>query len=144
MPNFTGQLKGSSTSQTIVSINDKPDHVLMLSVNHSHQTCSDPHFNNIRQSSWGTADLTRGAGKQHGYFVAEHSNGDQSCGTYECSVNTVNGQLTMEGRWQYTHGTGQFEGIQGNGTFKGRQLSPSTSEITFDGNYQLKSGTRAA
>jgi hypothetical protein len=95
-------------------------------------------------TSWGTADLIRGHGQQYGYFMSEHSNGDRVCGTFECRVATVSGQMVMEGSWKYTHGTGQFAGITGNGTFKGRMTSPTESETSFEGRYELKAGTKAA
>jgi hypothetical protein len=144
MPNFTGQIKGRTVTQSIVSLNDTPEHQLMLSSTTATQTCSDPQFNSHHHDAWGTADLTKGHGTQHGYFANEHAHGDRSCGSYEGKVSIVNGQLSMEGTWKYTHGTGQFSGITGNGKFKGRQTSMTETEVTFEGSYQLKSGTRAA
>jgi hypothetical protein len=144
MPNLTGQLKSSDTMQTLASLNDTPGHQLLLSVSHSRQTSSDSLFNNIHHSAWGTTDLHNGSGHQHGYFANEHADGDRSFGTYECNVSTVNGQLTMEGHWKFTNGTGQFAGISGNGTFKAQLTSPTTSEASFEGSYQVKSGIRAA
>ncbi len=144
MPNFTGNLKGRTVVMTAVSLNDTPEHQLMLRQSSAKQSCSDALFNGEKHSSWGTADLLRGQGQERGYFVNEHSNGDCNCGSYECKVSTVNGQITMEGTWKYTHGTGQFSGITGNGTFKGRMTSPTESETSYEGNYQMKAGIRAA
>ena len=144
MPNFTGQLKGTSSVQTIASLNDTAGHQLMLRAGTAHQTCSDPHFNNTRHSSWSTADVTNGNGHERGYFMNEHANGDREGGTYEGKVSTKNDKVSFEGTWKYTHGTGQFAGISVNGTFKGHMTSPTETEVTFEGNYQLKSGTRAA
>ena len=144
MPNLTGHLKGAATSRTIISLSDTHGHELLLTMSNAKQTSSDSVFNNAKQTSWGTSDLVRGHGQQQGYFMNEHANGDCACGTYECKVSTVNGHITMEGKWKYTHGTGQFDGITGNGTFKGHMTAHAETEMTFEGNYQLKSGTRAA
>lgn len=144
MPNFTGQLKGTSTVQTIVSCNDTPGHQLMLRAGNAQQTCSDPQFNNTRHSSWSTADITNGNGHERGYFTNEHANGDREGGTWEGKISTHNNQISFEGSWKYTHGTGHFAGISGNGTFKGHMTSQSESEVTFEGSYQLKAGTKAA
>jgi uncharacterized cupin superfamily protein len=144
MPNITGNLKGKSAVHTQVSLSDTPEHALLLTVGNATQTSNDEHFNNVKHTSWGTADLTRGHGQQHGYFMNEASNGDRSCGTFECKVSTVNGLLTMEGSWTFTHGTGQYSGITGNGKFHGRMTSPTDSETSYEGSYQLKAGTRAA
>jgi hypothetical protein len=144
MPNFTGSFKGRSLVQTIVSLHDTPGHDLVLRESVSTHKSSDAHFNGTTNTIWGTADLVRGHGHERGYFVNEHSNGDRDCGTYECKVSTVNGKITLEGTWKYTHGTGQFNGITGNGTFTGRLTSPTEAETSYEGDYQLKAGTRAA
>jgi hypothetical protein len=144
MPNFTGQLKGTSVAQTIVSCNDTPGHQLMLSAGTAQQTCSDPLFNNTRHSSYSSADVTDGNGHEHGYFVNEHANGDRESGSWEGTITTKNDRVSFEGTWKYTHGTGHFAGISGNGKFKGHMTSPTESEVSFEGNYQLKAGLRAA
>ena len=144
MPNFTGQLKGSSTVQTIVSCNDTPGHQLMLRAGIAQQTCSDPLFNNTRHSSYSTADITNGTGHEYGYFVNEHANGDRESGSWEGTITTKNDKVSFEGTWKYTHGTGRLAGISGNGKFKGHMISASESEVSFEGNYQLKAGLRAA
>ncbi len=145
MPNFTGNLKGTTTSQTLVCLNDTPEHTMILRSSTAQHTSSDEHFNHTRHITWGTADLIRGQGHERGYFMSEHSNGDCDCGTFECKVSTnANGLITVEGTWKFTHGTGQFTGITGNGSFKGRMISPTESESTYEGSYQLKAGTRAA
>ncbi len=144
MPNFTGNFKGKNIVMTAVSMNDTPGHDLVLRQSLATHMSSDALFNGTKSTVCGTADLIRGNGQERGYFMNEHSNGDLDCGTYECKVSMVNGQMTMEGTWKYTHGTGQFNGITGNGTFKGRMTSPTDAETSYEGSYQLKAGIRAA
>jgi hypothetical protein len=89
--------------------------------------------------------MVHGKGHERGYFVNEHANGDHEGGEYEARVSTSsNGQMTMEGTWKYTHGTGQFSGISGSGKFKGHMTSPSEVEVSFEGSYQLRAGTKVA
>jgi hypothetical protein len=144
MPNFTGQLKGTNVAQTFVSCNDTPGHQLILRAGTAQQSCSDPLFNNTRHNSYSSADVKNGNGHEHGYFVNEHANGDREGGEFEGTITMKGDKLSFEGTWKYTHGTGQFAGISGNGKFKGHMTSPSESEVSFEGNYQLKSGSRAA
>ena len=144
MPNFTGQLKGTNVAQTFVSCNDTPGHQLMLRAGTAQQSCSDPLFNNTRHSSCSSADMKNGKGHEHGYFVNEHANGDREGGEYEGTVTMKNETPFFEGTWKYTHGTGQFAGISGHGKFKGHMTSPSEVEVSFEGSYELKAGTRAA
>jgi hypothetical protein len=144
MSNITGNFKGMSTMQSMITLHDVPEHQLMLTAGKAVLKTNDSHLNGAKHHAWGTADLIKGHGQQHGYFRQHVSNGDSASGTYECKVTTVNGQLTMEGTWKYTRGSGQFEGITGNGTFKGKMISPTEDETSFEGNYQMKAGTKAA
>ncbi len=144
MPNITGQITFKATMQTSVCLNDTPGHELVIRASSGPERSNDALFNNTVHSSYGTADLIRGSGQQHGYFVIEHHNNSRACGTYEGRISTVNEAVTVDGTWKYTHGTGEFEGISGNGTYKGRMTSPTELEASFEGSYQLKSGTRAA
>ena len=66
---------------------------------------------------WGTADLIAGNGPQRGYFVNEHSDGDRDFGTFEGRIATSDGQVTIEGAWIFTGGTGKLEG-----SYRWRQL----------------------
>jgi hypothetical protein len=144
MPNMTGHFTGNYTVQTVVACQDTPDHVMTLAEVHATQSCSDEMFNNTKHTGWGTTDLTKGHGHQRGYFINEHPNGDRESGTFEGKISTSNGQVTSEGTWTYTHGTGKFKGISGNGKFKGRMTSPTQVEMSWEGNYQLAAGSRAA
>ena len=93
---------------------------------------------------WGTADLVGGSGPQRGYFVDVHANGDRDIGTFEGKVKTAGGQVTIEGTWKYSDGTGQFKGLTGGGTYKGRMTSPTEVENTWEGTYQLAAKARVA
>jgi hypothetical protein len=107
-------------------------------------TASDDNWNNVKMTYWGTADLVRGCGPEHGYFVEDHANGDRDYGTFEGKLSSANGQATIEGTYRYTNGTGMFAGISGNGKFKGRLTSPTEIEMSWEGSYQLGAGTTRA
>jgi hypothetical protein len=108
------------------------------------QKASDENWKDAKMTYWGHGDFTRGTGQQCGYFVDVHANGDRDCGTFEGKVSTTNNQVTIEGTWKYTEGTGKFEGITGNGTFKGLMVSPTEIDMSWEGSYQLAANTRAA
>jgi len=59
-------------------------------------------------------------------------------------IATASGQVTIEGTWRYAGGTGQFQGITGGGTYKGRMTSPVEFENSWEGKYQLAAKTQAA
>jgi hypothetical protein len=144
MPTLTGTFTGRSTVQTSMTLDDIPEHEFSLSKFTGPQTVNDENWQNVRVTYWGTMDLIQGFGPIRGYFVNEHANGDRDCGTYDGHISNVNGEVLLEGTWRYTHGNGQFASISGNGRFKGRMLSPSEVEMSWQGNYQIAAGTRAA
>jgi hypothetical protein len=83
------------------------------------------------------ADLVSGSGTQKGYFINQHANGDTDQGTFECSVATAGGAVTLEGTWKFSGGTGALTGLSGSGAFRGRMTSPTVVETSWEGGYQL-------
>ena len=144
MPNMTGHFTGKITTQTIFSLHDTADHDLSIMEVTAIQNASDDNFNNAKLTYWGTADLIRGSGQQRGYFVEDHPNGNRDHGTFEGKLSFANGQATIEGTYKYTNGTGKFNGVSGGGEFKGRLISPTEIDMSWEGSYQLTAGTRAA
>jgi hypothetical protein len=144
MPNFSGSFSGRATSQATIALEDIPNHDLNLLEVRGVQKTSDDNWKDAKITYWGTADLVDGNGPQRGYFVDVHANGDRDIGTFEGKVKTAGGQVTIEGMWKYVDGTGQFKGITGGGTYKGRMTSPTEVENTWEGTYELAAKVRAA
>jgi hypothetical protein len=142
MPTVTGSFSGSTTSQTIATLNDMPYHEMRLATISGIQKTSDPMWNDARITYCDTADLTAGNGPHRGYFTNTHPNGDQDFGSFEGMVRTTDGNVTLEGNWKYTGGTGQFKGISGGGTYKGRLTSPTEVENNWEGKYELAGQTQ--
>jgi hypothetical protein len=144
MPNLAGSFSGKSSVQTSISCHDIPEHKISIMELSCPLIGSEDNWQDAQITLWGTADLIQGFGPLRGYFAIEHPNGDSDCGTYDGHLAVVNRQVIMEGTWRYTHGTGQFASISGNGRYKGRMISASQVEISWQGNYQIAAGTRAA
>ncbi|HUK25941.1 MAG TPA: hypothetical protein VLV49_15270 [Terriglobales bacterium] len=142
MPNVSGSFSGRVTSQSSVSLPDTPNHDLSLMRVEGVQKCSDPNWNNAPITYWGSADLVAGNGMQRGYFVNEHEDGGRDFGSFEGQVSVSRG--AFEGTWTYTGGTGRFQGITGQGTFKAKLTSPTEVENTWEGSYQLAAKGQAA
>jgi hypothetical protein len=73
----------------------------------------------------------------HGYFVDTMSNGDKVFLRYEATVTMTDGEVqSVQGKWNYTGGTGKFKGIQGDGTLGG---TPKGNGASYDlvGDYTL-------
>ena len=134
---LSGAFSGSIRTQTVLSLNDQPDHSLGVAEISGTQSSSDPNWNNSTITYWGTTDMQGTRGTQRGYFVNDHGSAGQDRGTFEGNVSVVAGQFTVEGTWQYTGGTGRFAGITGSGTFKTKLTSPTTIEGSWRGTYEL-------
>lgn len=46
--------------------------------------------------------------------------------------------ITVEGNVTFTKGTGQYEGIQGSGTYKGKFISSNIMVVEWEGEYFIK------
>jgi len=143
MPDITGVFSGTFTSQTLVLSRDQPGHQLSLAEISGVQKSSDPDWNGVRMTFWGTRDIQSGQGPERGYFLNEHPGGDRCWGTLEGKVAATETSLTGEGTFRFTGGTGKFAGITGHGTYRGRMTSPVTVETEWAGTYQV-TGTKTA
>jgi hypothetical protein len=65
-----------------------------------------------------------------------HTNGDTSFGTFEAKVSMTDAP-TVEGTWRFTGGTGSLAKLSGGGPFKAQMTSPTDSEMTWSGSYEL-------
>jgi len=137
MPAMTGSFSGSVRGQTSISLPDRPSHTLDLAEITGRQKSSDERWNNASITYWGFTDIIEGKGTQRGYFVNSHGGEDRDWGTFEGKVATISGQITVEGTWQFTGGSGKFSGLTGNGTFTTKMSSPTEVEASWQGAYEL-------
>jgi hypothetical protein len=137
MPALSGSFSGTIRTQSVISVQDRPDHSLSVTEVTGTQSSADPKWNNSAITYWGTTDLVGTQGTQRGYFVNDHGSAGLDRGTFEGTVSVVAGQPVIEGKWQYTSGEGNFAGITGEGTFKTNLTSPTDVECTWQGAYDL-------
>lgn len=137
MTKFSGSYKTNLGSQTLVAIPDRPEHLIGVSVVSATQNSSDALWNGAVLTVWGTADTVGGNGDQRGYFRNVHANGDVDHGTFEARVTTSGTSTTLAGKWRFSGGTGRFAKLTGDGVFEGRQVSPTDSEASWSGSYNL-------
>ena len=133
----SGSFSGSIRTQSVIPLNDQPDHSLGVAEVAGTQSSSDPKWNNSAITYWGTTDMQGTEGTQRGYFMNDHGSAGQDRGRFEGNVSVVAGEVVVEGTWQYTGGTGHYAGITGSGTFRTRLTSPTTIEGSWQGTYAL-------
>jgi hypothetical protein len=144
MNNISGSVSVNVRAETLLSLEDRPNHQLLLSELQGMQKSPDPGWNNARLTYWGSADLLSGSGTQRGYYVNEHEDGDRDMGTFEGKVTLAGDEATLEGTFSFTEGTGKLKGIRGGGSYKGRMVSPTEVQMTWSGSYEVAAGTGRA
>jgi len=127
-----------------MALHDVSNHDLNLIEVRGVQKSPDEQWNNSKITYWGTSDLIAGSGPQRGYFVNDHPDGDRDFGTFEGRIVTSGAEITLEGTWKFTGGTGKFKGLSGGGSYKGRMTSPVEVENTWEGKYEIAVRTQAA
>ncbi len=144
MPNLSGSFSGRAAAQPALVLHDVSNHDLNLIEVRGVQKSPDEKWNDCKITYWGTADLIAGSGTQSGYFVNDHPDGDRDFGTFEGRIVTSGAEVTLEGTWKFTGGTGKFRGLKGGGTYTGRMTSPVNVENTWEGTYEIAAKSKAA
>ncbi len=144
MTTVSGSFAGKARLQTAVALSDSPNHELNLVEVTGPQKSTDAKWNDAKVTYWGIADLVAGSGAQRGYFVNDHADGDRDCGTFEGKIAASGEQVTLEGTWEFTGGTGKLQGLSGSGSYKGSMASPSEVDMEWTGEYQLAQAKAAA
>jgi len=144
MTNLSGSVTATVRLESTLNLEDQPNHQMQICEVRGKQQSPDAKWNNSILSYWGMADLQSGSGVQRGYYVNEHQDGDRDFGSYEGRI-TVNGSdVTLEGKFIFTGGTGKLKGIRGSGSYKGKMISPTEIQMNWSGAYEVASGAGQA
>jgi hypothetical protein len=140
---FTGTGKIIAVlAETKMFPGDKPGHEVTMQSRLDTVTSSDPLFAGGGQAAAvNVNDLMAGTGTTRGWRVTTYSSGDKVFSSVEGTVKATAKaagppEVTFEGKFWYTGGTGKFEGITGGGTYK-NTLTPGAN-YEFEGQYTLK------
>jgi hypothetical protein len=140
---ITGAFSGKIKTQAASMLFHEDNRALTLVEVEGTQKSTDPLWNGAKITYWGTADLVNGTGFQKGYWCNERAGGDRDWGTFDGKITTSGQQVSMEGTFKFTGGTGKFKGLSGGGKYKGH--FPSATEVVnnWDGEYTLASAKAA-
>jgi hypothetical protein len=137
MPDVVGTCISKVVSQSAVGLPGSAGRQLSLGlVSGLHSSRGSP-WDGARLTYAGTADIVGDSGTQQGYFYNAHTDGAVSEGTFEARISAPDGVMTIEGTWTLTGGSGSLAGVKGGGAFKARMTSPSDSEMTWSGAYEV-------
>ena len=133
---------GPVLAETKMLPGDKPGHEVTMVRRMDTLTYSDPLFASGQAMVVAFTDYVAGNGPHRGYFATSHPSGDRTFTSYEGATTATlqpSGppKVTFEGKWQFTGGTGKFEGVTGGGTYKGG-LTSTGPAYELEGQYTLK------
>jgi len=137
MSSITGSFSGQVTKHNALPLGDQPNHEMSIAEVSGTQKSPDALWNNSKITYWGVTDLLDGKGTQRGYFNNVHPDGGRDFGTFEGQVTTASGGMTVEGKFTFAGGDGEYRGITGGGTFKTVSKSETEVEATWQGTYEL-------
>lgn len=86
------------------------------------------------------SDLVRGNGPHHGYATLTHENSSVYCrweGRVMTTIIKDAPEISFEGTFSWTGGTGPYVDIRGTGTFKGYYTSSTTYTVEWAGGYTV-------
>lgn len=139
-----GKQTNAYTKMERIDVGDISGHQLSLVVAEgvNMSTGATEFLNGAQLVSMNISDLVNFNGQFQGYSKFTKK-GDSGYATIEGKITTTLSTEgtpipTLEGTFTWTKGTGQFENIQGSGTFKGRYLTTNIYTVDWEGEYWIK------
>jgi len=141
---ISGKITATYTNQDSIVVGDIIGHVLFMSTSEGKNVNTGEHafMDGAQIVNMSYSDLIQGSGVHNGY-VNFTRNGDAIYAKWEGKVTTVQTAegapaTSFEGNLTYTKGTGKFENIKGNGTFKGKFISKTEYFVEWQADYSLE------
>jgi hypothetical protein len=137
----SGKIEATYTKQEPIEIGDTSGHIMTLATSEgtNSSTGEQEFLDGAQTVNMSFADLVGGNGPQQGYinFVKE---GDGIFAKWEGIVTTTKSpegtpKTSFEGTFSYTGGIGQFEHIQGSGTYEGHYTSQKSYVVEWKAMY---------
>ena len=138
MTEFSGTCSSKLQSQTMAIVPGSSDHQMGLTVMLGQHKCTEQRWNDAKLTYVGSTDVVNGKGEQRGHFHNVHTSGETSFGTFDARVSTgADAAMIVEGEWHFSGGTGSLSKLKGSGVFKAQMTSPTDSEMTWSGSYEI-------
>lgn len=125
--------------QQVLPVATPADPVLLLtqSSGTNRNTGKSAYMDGAAAISREIADLTQGNGPHQGY-ITEILGADTTVTRWQGKVTTILGPdqkpiTRFEGSWSKFKGTGQYDGVTGAGSYRGRMTSPTEYTVEWSG-----------
>ncbi len=129
---YTKKVKRQISTENVYP-GDVPKHTLTQIVRIASATSPDPDFGSSENWEYYHVDSVAGNGTHRGYTVCIYKNGDKTFvkweGTHKTTVKEGGvWEVSYEGKYQFTGGTGKFKNIEGEGVYKGTRTAKGVAE----------------
>jgi hypothetical protein len=139
---ISGTLECAKPERTSMDVGDAPGHV--LSIGKTPCTWTKPlvlgRLRTFKGESKSMRDQRGEVALERGYHVGRTGGkGDVYFFRFDGQTRSVDAaEGTMTGRWSFTGGTGELEGLQGGGSYKGTFDENGAAKIDMEGEYRLR------
>jgi hypothetical protein len=141
---IAGKMTITYTKQEKIDVGDTEEHIISLSQGEGTNVSTGEHtfMDGAQLVNVSFGDLVGGNGPHQGYVKLVKED-DIVFAKWKGEVTTTLSAedtpvVTFEGSLSYINGTGQFENIQGGGSYKGGFTSKTTYTVEWEGEYSIK------
>ncbi len=137
---IAGKMTVAYTRQETIDIGDIEGHIISLGESEGTNVSTGKHkfMDGAQVVNMSFGDLVKGNGPHQGYLKLTKKGNAVFC-KWEGKVTTKGTSMpTFEGTFSYIKGTGKFENIEGDGTYKGKYISKTIYTVEWKGQYSIK------
>lgn len=143
MTPVAGTIESKITEADTLLVEEADQHIVILGVAEGTNTSTAEmsFMDGAKSTTTMFGDLTMGSGEHQGYIIFEKDD-VRIVGKWSGKVTTTmseEGQpmTSFEGTYFYVSGTGEFEGIKGDGTYKGSFTGQDAFTSEWQGQYSV-------
>jgi hypothetical protein len=138
---ISGTLECEKSARTSLDVADSPGHV--LSIGRTPCRWTKPlvlgRLRTFKGESTSMRDEKGETALERGYHVGRTGGkGDIYYIRFDGQIRSAESFATTQGRWAFTGGTGEIEGLQGAGSYKGTYDDKGASKIEWEGEYRFR------
>ena len=137
----SGKMTMDYPEQERIEVGDTKDHALTFGTANGTNECTGEHafMDGAQVVNMAFGDLVQGSGSHQGYVKLSLGDDAVFCKWEGAVITTVPEEgapiMSFEGTYSYIKGTGQYENIQGRGTYKGAFTSKTQYVAEWEGEY---------
>ncbi len=139
-----GTITAAMIEEKMIEIGDVAGHQMTLSKQEGINVSKGPNpfMDGAIAFNMSTNDIIKGTGKHQSYIKLSKLD-DMTyakCEGKSMMTTASDGTpiITIEGTFSWIKGTGKFENIQGNGTYKGKYIARTIWMLDWQGEYSIK------